>query len=205
MFLSSFTASKFWIRPPTGFSRSASSSGIIKAGRVANSERPVQLASIQTLARRVSDGRLEYPKADVVVVDECHHALARTWRAALDANPDARRYGFTATPCRGDGRGLGDLFDELIIGPQVPELQSAGHLTPVKYFAPAKIDLRGVRNPARRLCGRGIGRADEPCPLDRRYYHAMASPGRTPAYNRVRRGRRAQCFHSRSIHFEYGM
>jgi DNA repair protein RadD len=111
---------------------------------MAHPGRLVQLASIQTLARRVADGRLEYPKADVTIVDECHHAMAWTWRAALDANPNARRCGFTATPCRGDGRGLGGLFDELIVGPQVAELQSAGHLTPVKYFAPAKPDLRGV-------------------------------------------------------------
>jgi superfamily II DNA or RNA helicase len=119
--------------------------GIIKAGRVAAPGQRVQLAGIQTLARRVGDGRLEYPKADVVVVDECHHARAVTWRAALDANPEARRYGFTATPCRGDGRGLGDLFDEIIIGPQVAELRELGHLVKVKYFAPAKVDLRGVR------------------------------------------------------------
>jgi DNA repair protein RadD len=118
--------------------------GVIKAGRVANPECRVQLASIQTLARRVGDGRLEYPKADVVVIDECHHARAMTWRAALDANPGARRYGFTATPCRGDGRGLGDLFDDLIIGPQVADLQKATHLTPVKYFAPAQPNLKGV-------------------------------------------------------------
>jgi superfamily II DNA or RNA helicase len=98
--------------------------GVIKAGRVADPGQLVQLASIQTLARRVGDGGLEYPKADVVIVDECHHAKAKTWRAALNANPEARRYGFTATPCRGDGGGLGDLFDELIVGPQVAELQS---------------------------------------------------------------------------------
>jgi superfamily II DNA or RNA helicase len=119
--------------------------GVIKAGRVANLECRVQLASIQTLARRVGDGRLEYPKADVVVVDECHHARAITWLAALNANPFARRYGFTATPCRGDGKGLGNLFDELIVGPQVAELQKAGHLTKVKYFAPAKPNLKGIR------------------------------------------------------------
>jgi DNA repair protein RadD len=102
--------------------------GIIKAGRVADTDRGVQLASIQTLSRRTSTGKLEYPKADVVIVDECHHARAQTWLAALNAYPNARRYGFTATPCRGDGRGLGDLFDDLIIGPQVSELQKAGHL-----------------------------------------------------------------------------
>jgi DNA repair protein RadD len=118
--------------------------GIIKAGRVADASQPIQLASIQTVARRVGDGRLECPKADVVIVDECHHAKAKTWRAVLDANPDARRYGFTATPCRGDGGGLGGLFDELIIGPQVAELQKTGHLTPVKYFAPANPNLKGV-------------------------------------------------------------
>jgi superfamily II DNA or RNA helicase len=118
--------------------------GIIKAGRVADAGATIQLASIQTVARRVGDGRLECPRADVVIVDECHHAKAMTWRAVLDANPDARRYGFTATPCRGDGRGLGDLFDELIIGPQVAELQKTGHLTPVKYFAPASPNLRGI-------------------------------------------------------------
>jgi superfamily II DNA or RNA helicase len=118
--------------------------GVIKASRVADSDQRVQLASIQTLARGVGDGRLEYPKADVIVVDECHHARAKTWRAALDANPFARRYGFTATPCRGDGRGLGDLFAELIIGPQIPDLQAAGFLTKVKYFAPAQPDLKGV-------------------------------------------------------------
>jgi superfamily II DNA or RNA helicase len=118
--------------------------GVIKAGRVADAGQRVQLASIQTLARRVGDGRLEYPKADVVVVDECQHARAMTWRAALDANPDARRYGFTATPCCGDGGGLGDLFAELIIGPHVADLQKAGHLTSVKYFAPATPALKGV-------------------------------------------------------------
>jgi DNA repair protein RadD len=119
--------------------------GIIRAGLVVDLSYSVQLASIQTLSRRTSSGKLEWPKADAVFVDECHHARARTWLAALNAYPDARRYGFTATPCRGDGRGLGDLFDDLIIGPQVAELQRSGHLVGVKYFAPAKIDLRGVR------------------------------------------------------------
>jgi DNA repair protein RadD len=118
--------------------------GIIKAGLNTDLSYPVQIASIQTLSRRTSTGRLEWPEADVIVVDECHHARAHTWRTALEAYPHAKRYGFTATPCRGDGRGLGNLFDELIIGPQISELKEAGHLVGVKYFAPAKIDLRGV-------------------------------------------------------------
>jgi superfamily II DNA or RNA helicase len=119
--------------------------GIIRAGLNADLSYSVQIASIQTLSRRTSTGRLEWPKADVIIMDECHHARARTWQAVLDQYPDARRYGFTATPCRGDGKGLGDLFDELIVGPQVAELQKDRHLVPVKYFAPTKVDLKGVR------------------------------------------------------------
>ena len=46
--------------------------GIIRAGLNADLSYPVQLASIQTLSRRTSTGRLEWPKADVVVMDECH-------------------------------------------------------------------------------------------------------------------------------------
>jgi DNA repair protein RadD len=125
--------------------------GVIKAGREADPEQHVQLASIQTLARRVGDGKLKYPKADVIIIDECQHARATTWRAALDANPNARRYGFTATPCRGDGRGLGDLFNELIIGPQVAELQAAGHLTKVQVFRPSSTKPQRRRDKAGRL------------------------------------------------------
>jgi DNA repair protein RadD len=51
---------------------------------------PVQVASIQTLhARAIRTERMELPPADLVVVDECHHATAPTWRNILDAYPDA--------------------------------------------------------------------------------------------------------------------
>jgi DNA repair protein RadD len=119
--------------------------GIIRAGLVVDLSYAIQLASIQTLSRRTATAKLEWPRADVVIMDECHHARARTWQAVLNAYQHARRYGLTATPCRGDGKGLGDLFDELIVGPQVSELQKSEHLVPVKYFAPAKPDLKGVR------------------------------------------------------------
>ena len=51
----------------------------------------------------------------------------------------------TATPCRGDGRGLGDDFDEMIEAPQVQQLIEMGYLVGTKVYAPSTPDLRGVR------------------------------------------------------------
>jgi hypothetical protein len=57
---------------------------------------------------------MELPPATVVVVDECRHATANTWRKIIDAYPDAILLGLTATPCRSDDRGLGGIFEVMI-------------------------------------------------------------------------------------------
>jgi DNA repair protein RadD len=111
---------------------------------------PVQVASIQTLwARAMREGpngrtRMDLPAADLVVVDECHHAWAETWRKILDAYPDAIILGLTATPCRGDGRGLGGIFETMIECPQVAELIELGYLVRSRVYAPSMPDLGGV-------------------------------------------------------------
>jgi superfamily II DNA or RNA helicase len=53
------------------------------------------------------------PAANLLVVDEAHHVAARTWRTILEQYPNARLLGLTATPCRADGKGLGNYFDAL--------------------------------------------------------------------------------------------
>jgi DNA repair protein RadD len=63
----------------------------------------------------------------------------------IAAYPDAVVLGLTATPCRGDGRGLGNLFEVLIECPQVAALVDQGHLVRSKVFAPSQPDLTGVR------------------------------------------------------------
>ena len=86
--------------------------GIIMAGH-AHEPLPVQVASVQTLhARAMRGSKLELPPADLVLVDECHHATAQSWRDIIAAYPDAIVLGLTATPCRGDGRGLGGIFED---------------------------------------------------------------------------------------------
>ena len=54
---------------------------------------------------------MEPPPANLVVVDEAHHVRAKTYQGILDSYPEAVIIGLTATPCRGDGRGLGNVFD----------------------------------------------------------------------------------------------
>jgi DNA repair protein RadD len=119
--------------------------GLIQAGLNVDLEYPVQIASVQTLwARAMRTEKMPLPPADLIIIDECHHVAARTWLAILAAYPNARRIGLTATPCRGDGRGLGNYFSQIIEGPQVAELIDRKYLVPTVYYAPAEPDLHGV-------------------------------------------------------------
>lgn len=114
--------------------------GVIAAG-MPMADASVQVASVATLVRRLS--KLRPP--DLLVIDEAHHAVAGTWRKIIEAFPEAHILGVTATPERLDGKGLGDVFEELIIGPAVTELIEAEYLSRFTVFAPDRVpDLSGV-------------------------------------------------------------
>jgi superfamily II DNA or RNA helicase len=118
--------------------------GIISAGRSMNLSECVQVASVQTLAKR-----LHVFKPDLIIEDEAHHCISASWLKIRAANPQARILGFTATPERLDGKGLGAVFDEMILGPSVSWLIENGHLCKPRYFAPpvvadlSRIHMRG--------------------------------------------------------------
>lgn len=105
--------------------------GIIKAGYPTNYDRDIQVASIQSLTRRLK----HCPEFDLIVVDEAHHSTSRTYRDILNRFPNARVLGVTATPIRLDGKGFRGIFDELICGVTVSELIESGSLSQYKYFA----------------------------------------------------------------------
>lgn len=94
-----------------------------------NADAMVQVASIQTLARR------EYPNADLVVVDEAHHSAADSYRALFEHYNKTRFLGLTATPYRKDGKPLGDLFDVITEGPKPSELIKGGYLVRPRMFS----------------------------------------------------------------------
>jgi DNA repair protein RadD len=122
--------------------------GIIQAGDD-DKLRPqarVQVASIQTLhARAIRSSTMLMPLADLLIIDEAHHACAMTYEKVIEAYPDAIVLGLTATPSRGDDRGLGGIFKCMIECPQVPDLIEQGYLVRSRVYAPVDPDLGGVR------------------------------------------------------------
>ena len=125
------------------------SHGIIQAGFPRRPLELVQVASIATLhARAVRSDRMDMPPADLLWIDEAHHVPAESYRAIIAAYPNAILLGTTATPCRGDGRGLGGIFETMIECPQVEELIQQGYLVRTRTYAPIDPDLRGVRTQA---------------------------------------------------------
>lgn len=119
--------------------------GIVQAGFPARPNEPVQVASVQTLhARAVRTNKMKMSPADLVVVDEAHHVRARSYRKILEPYRRAVVLGLTATPCRGDGRGLGNVFQVLMEGLPVAELIRQKFLVPAKVYAPVRPDLSGI-------------------------------------------------------------
>ena len=107
--------------------------GFIRAGFAEHPQRPIQVASIQTLLAR---GERSLPPAQIVVLDECHHYLSRDWNAIAKHYDNVIRVGLTATPQRSDGTALGNLFDVLINVASVRELTEAGFLVPCNVIRP---------------------------------------------------------------------
>ena len=94
-----------------------------------------QIASIQTIARRLKTTT----PPDFIIVDESAHAVASTWAKVLNHWPKAHVCGKTATPSRLDGRGLGDIFDAMVMGPTPKTLIEQGWLVQPTYYAPPSL------------------------------------------------------------------
>jgi len=124
--------------------------GIIMSGHQADTDLPVQIATIQTFWRRLNLEELQKNKfffqADVVMVDEAHTAVSKRYSEVLKLYGDKIIIGCTATPMRADGRGLGEIFDSLVNVVGVKELTDRGYLAPARYFVPpSQPDLTGIK------------------------------------------------------------
>ena len=117
--------------------------GLIAANRSMDLSAPVQVASVQTLARRLH--KLPAGLFQLLVVDEAHHSNAGTWAKVLQHFASARVLGVTATPCRTDGRGLGEWYSAMVMGPTPAELTAGGHLAPARVLAPPGLSMVGLR------------------------------------------------------------
>ena len=87
---------------------------------------------VQTLTRRVD----KLPIPDVILVDEAHHALAKSYQRILNKFPKAIVLLFTATPHRTGRVQLDRIADDIIVGQSIHELTEKGFLAPFRYFQP---------------------------------------------------------------------
>lgn len=119
-------------------SRSLSAMGVdhstIEADKGIGLASMIHVASVQTLARRLAILPSDY--FQLIIVDECHHTNAGTWAQAINHFGGARLLGVTASPIRTDGRGLGENYESMVLGPDTSWLTANGFLAPAKYYAP---------------------------------------------------------------------
>lgn len=78
------------------------------------------------------------------LVHNCHHATAQSYRTLIEAYPNAVVVGLTATPCRADGAGMGNVFDALVQATTYTAALEEGYLVKPRYYAPYTPDLSDV-------------------------------------------------------------
>ena len=108
--------------------------GVIAGGKKVKEIKPVMIASIQTLSYKLN-ALTACLSPSFIIIDEAHHAVAKTYRQLWDAWPEARFLGLTATPYRLSGEGFTDLFDVLVDSWTVKRFIAEGWLSAYDYYS----------------------------------------------------------------------
>jgi superfamily II DNA or RNA helicase len=120
--------------------------GIVMAGEYPYGAADCQVSSIDTLrARCITTAKMPLPNSDIVIIDEAHRSLAPTYLTLINHYGDRVVIGLTATPIRGDGKGLGHVYDYIVKGPSIGWMIRHGYLVEPRTFAPTIPDLTGVK------------------------------------------------------------
>ena len=107
--------------------------GIIQAGTEEDRYCHIQVASVQSLVRRLQRwGKVRF---EFVIIDEAHHTPSPTYMKILDAFSDYKLLGVTATPHRLDYWGFAHIFDKLIVSPDPMEFIKSGFLSNYDYYS----------------------------------------------------------------------
>jgi superfamily II DNA or RNA helicase len=125
--------------------------GVEKAEQRASTDCSIVVATVQTLTgQRLKEFLARFGRrVSAFIIDEAHHAAAPTYRAVVDAvvsaRPDALVFGFTATPNRGDGVRLVDVFHKIVFTMDARAAIDQGYLVPVRSYGVAtQTNLDGV-------------------------------------------------------------
>lgn len=104
-----------------------------------------QVISKDSLVRRLQKMKESgWAEPSLIIVDECHLSMGQTYKKILEEFPNSFIVGLTATPTRLDGKGLGKIYDKLVIGPSINELQEKNILCKVDTFI-VEFDETGIR------------------------------------------------------------
>ena len=98
------------------------------------------VSMVQTVSRHLD--KVETPK--IIITDEAHHSTAATYKKIYEAYPEALRLGFTATPCRLNQGGLGEIYSDLITSVSTQWLIDNKYLSPYKYYSVKLADTSGL-------------------------------------------------------------
>lgn len=120
--------------------------GILRAGEPWNSHKPVHIVSWPTVVRRMARSIHSIPKVDFVQVDEAHLSVSPKMLELLEyhAEQDAQIIGWTATPARPTGTGLGVFWDQIVPVTTVEKLLADGFLNPNEYWGGKYADVTGL-------------------------------------------------------------
>jgi DNA repair protein RadD len=121
--------------------------GMIMSGK-GRSPQLAQIATVITAANRIQTMPVDQ-RPKVIIFDECHRSVSDSYQQIVDACPDAYIIGLTATPERTDGRGLGELYSDMIEVQDMAWLIREGFLSPYRLIAPVNgPDLSSVKTKA---------------------------------------------------------
>lgn len=98
------------------------------------------VSMVQTVSRHID----KLPEPRIIITDEAHHSTANSYKKIYAAFPDACRLGFTATPCRLNKGGLGEVYDKLITSVTTQWLIEHNYLSPYKYYSVKLADTSGL-------------------------------------------------------------
>ena len=123
--------------------------GIIMAGMDSELSKTVQVSTVQTYHRRLLLDEMMsnrfFIDAAVVMIDEAHHALSKTYQNILKHYPEKIIIGVTATPVLSSGIGMGEFFHAIVSPISVDALMKGGFLVPAVYYGPSTPDLSKVK------------------------------------------------------------
>lgn len=102
----------------------------------------IAVGTVQTVSRRLD--KIEEP--DLIIIDETHLAIANSYQKICNAFPRARILGLTATPCRLDGRPLGEMFERITVLASPKEIEAMGFLVPFRIFSASEtVNLSNIK------------------------------------------------------------